>query len=292
MGRIIVKMREGSIVGKAKHPYSSSVATNNVNDRALVAVQSGLNQITDRMAMAEPHYDMGVSLSVISGTNSRSGNRHFVTQLISGTSGGPGINGHDGYLFHAISTSGLHYTNPIEMVERNYPILYIQQEIIIDAIGSGKWDGSPSVKTTIRTLEDPVTFVYVCDGHDNPAKGAAGGMDGEPAKAFLCIVKDGIETETVKELPTVNQITIEPGEAVSGIASSSGGYGDPLDRDPEMVRHRVRESWISIEKAKEVYGVVLDTEPELYIVNREATKHLRKKLKQDREVSNSNKKQY
>jgi N-methylhydantoinase B len=279
MGRIIVKMREGSVVGKAKHPFSSSVSTTNVNDRAVAAVQCGLNQITDRLGMAEPHYDMGgPALSVISGTDSRYGNRPYVTQLIGGVSGSAGVNGHDGFLHHAISNGGMFYINSIEMIERNYPILYIQQEIITDAVGSGRWDGAPSVKTVIRTTRDPVTFVYMGDGHYNPSRGAAGGLDGVPAQTFLCRVKNGTEVEFVKELPTIHEITLQSGEALSGICSSSGGYSDPLERDPELVRHRVREGWISIEKARDVYGVVLDTEPELYAVDWKATEELRKKL--------------
>jgi N-methylhydantoinase B len=282
LGRVIVKMREGSIVGKAKHPFSSSVATTNVNDRALVAVQCGLNQITDRMAMAEPHYDMGVSLSVISGNDSRYGNRPYVTQLISGVSGSAGVNGHDGYLHHALSNGGMFFINPVEMIEQNYPILYIQQELHTDGVGSGRWDGAPSVKTIIRTLNDPVTFVYMGDGHQNPARGAAGGFDGIPARALICKIKNGIETEVVKELPTINEVTVKPGEAICGICSSGGGYGDPLDRDPEMVKHRAREGWITVDQAREVYGVVIDTGSELYGVDWKATEELREKMKKER----------
>jgi N-methylhydantoinase B len=280
VGRIVVKMREGSVVGKAKHPYSSSVATTNVNDRAILTVQCGLNQITDRLGMAEPHFDMGPSLSVVSGHDSRYGNRPYVTQLISGVSGSAGMNGHDGFLHHAISNSGMFYWNSIEMVERDYPILYIQQELVTDAVGSGKWDGAPSVKTTIRTTRDPVTFVYMSDGHDNPAQGVAGGLGGIPAQAFLCKVKGGIETKVVEELPTIHEVTLQPGEALCGVYSSAGGYGDPLERDPELVRHRCREDWISLEKARDVYGVVLDTEPELYAVDWKATEELRKQLRE------------
>ena len=282
LSRIVVKMREGSIVGKAKHPFSSSVATTNVNDRAVVAVQCGLNQITDRLGMAEPHYDMGPSLSVISGKDSRYHNRPYVTQLLSGVAGGPGVNGHDGYLHHAISNGGMFYWNSIEKMERSYPILYLQQEIVTDGIGSGKWDGAPSIKTVIATTKDPVTFVYMSDGHENPARGAAGGLDGVPAQAFLCRVKNGIETEIVKELPTIHEITLQPGEALCGICSSSGGYGDPLERDPELVRKRAREGWISLEKARDTYGVVLDTEPELCAVDWKATQELRQRLKEER----------
>jgi N-methylhydantoinase B len=286
LGRIVVKMGEGSVVGKAKHPFSSSVATTNVNDRAVVAVQCAFNQLTDRMGMAEPHYDMGPSLSVISGTDSRYGNRRYVTQLISGVSGSAGVNGHDGYLHHANSNGGMFYTNSVEMVEKHYPVLYIQQEVLTDGVGSGKWDGAPSVKTVIRTMKDPVTFVYMSDGHDNPARGASGGLDGLPAQAFLSKVKHGTETEVLKELPTIHEVTLQPGEALSGICSSAGGYGDPLERDPELVRHRVREGWVSSERARDVYGVVLDLEPELYAVDWKATQDCRREFRDRRNRGN------
>ena len=186
------------------------------------------------------------------------------------------MNGHDGYVHFVISTGGLHTNNSIEMVERDYPILYIQQEILSDAIGSGKWDGAPSVRTIIAAIRDPVTMMYVGDGHYNPARGAAGGADGVRTEAFLCKVKNGTETERVEELPTIHEVTIQPGEALDGIYCSGGGYGDPLERDPEMVRHRVREDWISLDKAREVYGVVLDIESELFTVDWKATEESEK----------------
>ena len=282
LSRIRVMMREGSVVGKAKHPFSSSVATTNVNDRAEVAVTCAFNQITDRMGMAEPHYDLGVNCAVISGTDSRFGGRHFETEILSGFSGGPGINGHDGFLHYGVSEGGLTIWNSIEMIERSYPILYIQQEIIKDGIGSGKWDAAPDIKLIIRAMADPVTFVYLADGHDNPAKGAKGGYDGVPAQVFLASVKKGLETEISEELPTIHHIVLQPGEAIIGIDSSGGGYGDPLERDPERVRHRAREGWISLEKAGDVYGVVLDTGPELFAVDWKATEELRKVLKDRR----------
>lgn len=282
LGRIQVKMREGSVVGKAKHPFSSSVCTTNVNDRAVVAVQCAMNEITDRMGMAEQHYDMGASLSVISGRDSRDGNRPYVTQLISGTSGSAGMNGHDGYLHHALSNGGMFFSNSVEMIEQNYPVLYVHQELIQDGIGAGKWDGSPSVKTVIRTLDDPVTFVYMGDGHENPARGAAGGHAGVPAQVFLCRVENGTETETIQELPTIHEVTVPPGQALCSIYSSAGGYGNPLERDPEMVAHRVREGWLSVEKAKELYGVVLNTDTELFRVDSAATEQLRKELRSEK----------
>ena len=50
----------------------------------------------------------------------------------------------------------------------------------------------------------------------------------------------------------------------------------------ERVRHRAREGWITVEKAKETYGVVLDTGPELFEVDYEATKALRAEMRRQR----------
>jgi N-methylhydantoinase B len=280
LGRIIVKMREGSVVGKAKHPYSSSVATTNVNDRAMTAVQCALNQITDRLGMAEPHFETGISIAVISGTDSRYDNKPYITQLFSFYPGGPGVNGHDGYLHHSPSCGGMTFFNSVEMIEQQYPVLHMEQEIITDGIGYGRWDGAPSVRTVIRPMRDPVNFLYYSDGHENPSRGAAGGFDGRPVQIYLCKVKNEKEIEIVKELPAIHEITLKPGEALLGINCSPGGYGDPLRRDPDLVRHRVREEWISPEKARSIYGVVLDTESELFAVKWPQTEKLRDEQRQ------------
>jgi len=282
LSRVVVKMREGSVVGKAKHPFSSSVSTTNVNDRAVVAVQCAFNQITDKMGMAESKYDMGLAIAVISGRDSRRGAKPYVTQIIGAVAGNAGVKGHDGYLQYALSNGGMFYINSVEMIEQNYPIRYLRQEILEDAIGSGQWDGAPSIETILATIDDPVTFVYMGDGAKNPARGAAGGCDGLPAQVFRSRVIDNTHIEILEELPTIHEITVPPGEALRGIYSSSGGYGDPLDRDPEMVRHRVRERWISLQKARDTYGVVLDLEFELFDVDKEATKDLRRNLRYER----------
>ena len=64
------------------------------------------------------------------------------------------------------------------------------------------------------------------------------------------------------------------------------GYGNPLDRDPEKIRLDVRDEYISVERAKNVYGVVIDPasltdNPEDVAVDHGATEKLRKKLRGD-----------
>jgi len=56
-------------------------------------------------------------------------------------------------------------------------------------------------------------------------------------------------------------------------AAGGGGYGNPLERDPEMVEKDVLEGYVSIEAAKKDYGVVID--PKTMKVDTDATKRLR-----------------
>ena len=69
------------------------------------------------------------------------------------------------------------------------------------------------------------------------------------------------------------------------MSSGGGGFGDPLNRDTEKVRHDVREGYVTLEKAREIYGVVIKTDSELYSVDAEATAALRRELKKSREVA-------
>lgn len=72
-------------------------------------------------------------------------------------------------------------------------------------------------------------------------------------------------------------LKLKKGDSYSTYPSGGGGWGDPLERDPEMVRMDTRNEIISPESACRNYGVVLEGE-DLHI-NLEKTKELRAKLR-------------
>lgn len=277
---ITVKMRDHSVVGKASLPYSSSVATTNVADRAILAVQCVFNGIVENLGMAEGALSQPPSMAVISGYDSRY-ERPYVTQLVTGVTGGMGVHGYDGYVTYAIANAGLMEWNSLEMLEQKYPIHYMSQEIVPDSAGAGQWDGSPAAKVVITSQKEDVTFIYICDGKDNPPKGAMGGESGSPANAKLFEVEES--EASAQEIPMFNNLDLKFGEALVSEVTSGAGYGSPLDRDPEMVRHRVREGWLSFDKAEHTYGVKIDINAEKYSVNYTETEVLRKHLKEERE---------
>jgi len=67
---------------------------------------------------------------------------------------------------------------------------------------------------------------------------------------------------------------LKPGDTVVMDAAGGGGYGNPLERDPELVRSDVMQGYVSIEGAREHYGVVIN--PDTLEIDTAATDSLRR----------------
>jgi N-methylhydantoinase B len=79
-----------------------------------------------------------------------------------------------------------------------------------------------------------------------------GGQAG-PAAATYRIKRDGSQ----EKLPGVVECRLEPGEWIRGVDCGGGGYGNPLERDPKRVLRDVIERWETLDRAHDIYGVVL-----------------------------------
>lgn len=112
-------------------------------------------------------------------------------------------------------------------------------------------------------------------GHTDRPAGVAGGKDG-------CLADHWTEkhatSETVQQLDNVSTFQVSEEQDWVCLSNGGGGYGNPLERDPEAVRDDARNYIVSIRAARDEYGVVLNAEPELYEVDYEATKQLRAQL--------------
>ena len=95
--------------------------------------------------------------------------------------------------------------------------------------------------------------MYIADGAINNAKGTLGGGDGAKIKNFRRTLSGELE-----ELPACANIVLKPGETVISYTAGGGGYGPPIERPVQKVKHDVDEGWITNERAYNVYGVVLD----------------------------------
>jgi N-methylhydantoinase B len=107
-----------------------------------------------------------------------------------------------------------------------------------------------------------------------PAPGMLGGKDGAAG---------WVGTASGERLHPKRQQRIPAGERVVLKLPGGGGYGDPLERDPDLVRRDVEDGLVSQEHAREAYGVALTETKQhgRYAVDAEATARLRAEAASD-----------
>jgi N-methylhydantoinase B len=248
-----VLIRSGSLAGGLTHPHSASVSTTNVLNRLINAIQSGFAQIGAGRGLAEGAGACGPGFAVVSGTDPRTGDP-YVNQLVSGNNGGPGTPVCDGWVTYAMpDCAKTIYIDSIEVLEQKYPIRFRALRLVPDSGGAGRFRGAPGSEIVFGPSRGTMQVFYFADFGQNPPAGVLGGHAGSLA-AVAKIDANGGETPK----PTIGDVELAPGEWVRGLESGGGGYGDPLERDPEAVRLDVLERWVSVQGARADYGVVFD----------------------------------
>jgi N-methylhydantoinase B len=179
---------------------------------------------------------------------------------------------HDGQ--EGVPHMGANQSNvPIEMIEANYPLRIRRYGLIPDTGGAGKFRGGNSLIRDYEFLADEGVFSLRTDKKAFPPHGLAGGEEGA-APVNQLITPDG-----VRELPVLvtEPITLHRGDIFHHITPSGGGYGPAFERDPELVLADVLDERLSIERARNAYGVVITGDPPA--VDVEATRRERARIK-------------
>ena len=290
--RLPIRMAEGKVVGYVLHPRCMSVATNSVAERLANASGAMFAQLGPEHGVAEHGTGLPVGVAVISGVDWRRGGSPYCNEIIASCGGGGASYGYDGWLTLAqpVVMGTVNYDS-IEIDEQKYPIYVKSRTIVPDTGGAGRWRGAPGVSVELIQRGDPGQWAYINDGHFFPPKGVNGGGDAAPSDAWKYPIPDAArmwETEASKrksriDLPQQAVITLQAEtEVIVGDGPGGGGFGDPLERDPEAVRWDAREEYITLEAAADIYGVVLNTEAEAYSVDNEATNRRRRELREKR----------
>jgi N-methylhydantoinase B len=189
-----------------------------------------------------------------------------------GLKGGSGAtSGVDGYdHIGMIDASGGVLDQDYEMFEQQTPHRLIRHEYWTDSAGGGRWRGGLGVETEFIIGGKDTKVVTFGDGDVEPAFGLFGGKKGTLNKIELRYPGGKTYKMTSKDL-----IENAPeGTLLFQQAGGGGGYGDPCLRISAKVADEVKNGIISIEKAREEYGVVID--PETFEVDKSETERLRR----------------
>jgi len=184
----------------------------------------------------------------------------------------------------------------VETYEFRYPLLYLYRRQECDTGGPGKFRGGAAIglAMTPHDVEEIPTCVLHGCGIEQPASaGIAGGYPGSTTQFNIR------RKTSVQELLSRGRIPVEfndldgelqpkscedtflkRGDVFERVACGGGGFGDPLERDPELVKKDAQLGLVSPHCAEEIYGVVF-TEG-LRVVDQAKTEQKRTRIRTER----------
>ena len=189
----------------------------------------------------------------------------YVTMVLATIISGAGATPHqDGW--HACGPEccfGALTSGDVELLEYSYPIIIHRYSLMTDSGGAGLYRGGSGTAWEVEPLDDEMTFIMFGEGRRIPALGASG------AASKMIDTKVGRlerKADGKSEIVRDNIIgTIKPGQSVTNMNPGGGGYGDAMKRPIEKVVEDVRNGLVSVQGAREDYGVVIADEASLKV---------------------------
>jgi N-methylhydantoinase B len=188
---------------------------------------------------------------VLAEPDTEGGGRRVMTlePLVGGTGGAASRDGVDA---RDVGLSNLR-NNPVEIVEAESSLTIHEYGVRRDSGGPGRFRGGTGV-VLVFEAGVPGTAVTArgMERQRFRAWGVEGGCCGARAEAVL---NPGRPDE--RPLRKIDLLRLEPGDVVRIATPGGGGYGDPFEREPERVLEDVRRHVVSVEHARDAYGVVI-----------------------------------
>lgn len=157
---------------------------------------------------------------------------------------------------------------PVEAIETAAPLLMRRRELRIDSGGAGRYRGGLGQVMELEIITGAsANHSCMYDRTGNPAQGLLGGKPGAAGKVRL---SDGSQPHPK------SHYVLQPGQRVRLELPGGGGYGEPLEREPQRVLADLKQGYITVEAAKRDYGVVIHADT--MTIDQAATALLRKPL--------------
>jgi len=122
---------------------------------------------------------------------------------------------------------------------------------IRDSAGAGTFRGGCGIRRDLRFLADEGKLTNLSERQRFAPYGVFGGRPGQLART---VINSGPGEQVVHGKQSRE---FAHGDVISFQQSGAGGYGDPLARDPALVLEDVLDDYVSLEAAREAYGVVI-----------------------------------
>ena len=199
--------------------------------------------------------------------------RRFIYYDVPSAGGGARVN-KDGLDYVRSVRIGNTNVPSIEVLENIFPFQFQRHELRQNSGGPGKFRGGLG---GIREYLAPVDGVFsmLSDNSLVPCAGVFGGESGAPMR--FEVVRNGELSPISPDFGSKGTaFPIKAGDVIRISSPGGGGYGDPLERDASMVMQNVLDEKVSLEQARQAYGVILSHD--MQRVDEEATRLLRAEL--------------
>jgi N-methylhydantoinase B len=242
---LVVRRPEGTFLD-AHYPRPVSGCAAEVSQRIAEAVFAALVQALPEKVTAAP---AGSSGNFALGGHDPARGRDYVMYQISG--GGYGGNFSEDGLTNGCSTIGISKSPPVEIMEQAFPVLYRHYALREGSGGAGKHRGGFGLAYEVELLRGEARASFVMDHGRFGPQGVLGGRDG--AVNEVTVFRDG-EAHVPPHLSKEQDIPLKAGDRVRVGTPGGGGYGDPRQRDPDLVRRDVELGYYTSEQAREMFG--------------------------------------
>jgi len=236
-----------------------------------IAMRAG-DLTTKAMAEAVPEETIAATKGIVcniayGGQDPRDGEPYVYYETVAGGYGARASkDGMDAVQTHFQNTAN----SPIEELESEIPVYVREYSLIQDSEGAGRQRGGLGVRRDYEFYGDDASFSLLTD---RQRSGPWGIFGGHSASASRFVRNPDTPRET--SLSSKSTTSLDPGERVSVRTPGGGGYGAPDERDPQAVLADVRDGKVSTDKARAVYGVVVENDE----LNRRATRQRRQQLR-------------
>ena len=246
---------EGTIVN-VRHPAPAG-SHGEIRKRVIATMLGALAQVAPDLVSADIHRTSFHNL--IGGIHPRT-RREYVHYEWSCGGNGAFAEGDGASAMAAIDWGDLSTAQPTEVLESRYPLLIEWARLGTNSGGDGRRRGGLGMRRGIRLLAGQASYSLLSDGAVVPPFGLLGGQSAAPVDSF--VIRDG-RTLRFATPGKVGGFPMRRGDLLVLQSAGGGGYGDPLERDPAAVLDDLREGYVTPERARDVYGVLLRPDGQL-----------------------------
>jgi N-methylhydantoinase B len=175
-------------------------------------------------------------------------------------------------LTNGCSTIGISKTQPTEVLEHHYPVLFERYALRERSGGAGMTRGGFGVDYKIRVRRGEALLSFLMDHGRFGPPGLFGGRDGAPNEVIVS--RQGGDYAS-PHWSKDEDIRVVAGDTIAVRTPGGGGYGDPLRRDPDLVLRDVVRGYYTAADAEHDYGVVVTGDPPA--LDRDATEERRRR---------------